>query len=82
MRDGVELKEHIEIFGPGGIYNKLLRDKIIKDYVIMDLRVKPLPKPSQCSHTVHVVFSNDFETATLHTFEKESKTLHVIGGRL
>jgi hypothetical protein len=82
LRNGAELKEYIERFGPSGIYKKLLHDKVIEDYVILDLRMKPPSKPIQLSHVVHVVFSKDFKMVTLHTLGSEPKSLHVRGGSI
>ncbi|KAG0563070.1 hypothetical protein M758_8G001700 [Ceratodon purpureus] len=82
LRDGTNMKEHIERFEPDGIYSKLLEDKVVKDYVILDLRMKPFSQPIQSSHAVHVVFSDDFNMATLHTLGSEPEVLYVRGQSL
>ena len=62
--DGSELKEHQERFSPGGVYHKLIQDEVVSEYAILDMRTKRLveAKPD----VLHIVFSEDFEKATLH----------------
>ncbi|KAG0605270.1 hypothetical protein M758_9G044700 [Ceratodon purpureus] len=75
LRDGSNLEEHVLRFGPGGAYDKLVKDEVVKEYVILDFRMKPLVQAVQ--GVCHVVFSNDFKMATLHTFGSGPETLHV-----
>ena len=42
LRDGSKLEEHVERFGRGGAYNKLVLDKVVEQYVILDFRIKPM----------------------------------------
>ena len=78
LRDGSNLEEHVERFGTGGAYDKLVQDKVVVQYVILDFRMKPLVKAVQANSSIcHIVFSNGSNTATLHTFGSEPETLHV-----
>ena len=78
LRDGSNLEEHVERFGTGGAYDKLVQDEVVVQYVILDFRMKPLPQAFQANGPVcHIVFSDGFDTATLHTFGNEPETLHV-----
>ena len=78
LRDGSNLEEHVERFGIGGAYDKLVQDKVVVQYVILDFRMKPLGQTVQANSSIcHIVFSNGFNTATLHTFGSEPETLHV-----
>lgn len=62
-RDGKELEEHVDRFGPRGIYSPLK----LKSWVVVDFR-QSLPRKvtvvrnPQC---IFVVFSKDFATATI-----------------
>ena len=42
LRDGSNLEEHVQRFGLGSAYDKLVKDEVVKYYVILDFRMKPL----------------------------------------
>lgn len=75
--DGSELKEHQTRFGPGGAYHKLIRDGVVSEHAILDLRTKPLVEADP--DVLHIVFSEDFEKATLHRSGSAPQSLDVRG---
>jgi hypothetical protein len=78
--DDSRLKEHKERFVQGGIYHKLIDDKDMSEYAILDFRTKRLIKAS--AGIWHIEFSEDFKEATLHRVGRLPQLLHLNGNRL
>ena len=75
--DGSNLKGHKARFQSQGVYHKLIEDKVISEYAILDFRTKPLVLPSP--DVLHIVFSKDFGKATLHRFGSVPNSLDIRG---
>ena len=70
VRDGDRLQDHLDRFTESGIYSRLLCNECLKDYVILDFRIKPLVEymPDGDKHLTHVHFNADFKTTHLSGF--------------
>jgi hypothetical protein len=74
--DGSKLKDHKERFIPGRIYHKLIEDKVISEYAILDFWTKRLDKASP--DMLHIEFSKDFKKATLHRLGKRLESFSLM----
>ena len=61
------MHDHLDRFTDNGIYSGLLCNGCLKDYVILDFRMKPLSEhmPNGNKHLIHVHFSANFKTTHL-----------------
>lgn len=64
-RDGSRLKAHLDRFKEGGLYQELLLNRNMVDYVVLNFTEKSSHSHSEDEHLIHVVFREGFKTAEL-----------------
>jgi hypothetical protein len=67
LRDGSDIKGHIDRFLPGGIYYPCISSGEIKEYIILDFRKsKPTKTRDKAPFLYSIVFSNDYTSYEIY----------------
>jgi hypothetical protein len=70
LRDHIKVDEHITRFKEGGKYHPWLKEKMVKDWIIIDCATSLPPKEYSESRLWHAVFINDYSELQLYNHQK------------
>ncbi|ODM16358.1 hypothetical protein SI65_08358 [Aspergillus cristatus] len=70
LRDHIKVDEHISRFKEGGKYHPWLKEKMVKDWIIIDCATSLPTKEYSASRLWHAVFINDYSELQLYNHQK------------
>ncbi|BCR89602.1 ATP-binding protein [Aspergillus chevalieri] len=70
LRDHIEVNEHISRFKEGGKYHPWLKEKMVKDWIIIDCATSLPTKEFSEPKVWHAVFANDYSVLQLYNHQK------------